>query len=340
MWDFGAGLHVHWSKAVFTASTLHDNVADDKGGAVLASNYSVVTAYSDVIISGNTAGTDGGGIYLIRQTWVELNSSSVLNNLASTGGGIAAYGGVRITLNNSEVARNQGYLSGGGISLMQLCSLSIFRSMVVENIAGSDGGGIFVYERSELQVSNCTLGSNEAGNGGSIALYFESSLVLSSHSTIFSSLVTGNGGAIWLNERSRAVINDTLMEANNAGGGNGGHFFLTTNSSVEMSDAVLIRGDALHMGGAVYANKGALVRLRRTHIAMNHAENGAGLFLDMYASAVVEEAFIFLNLAELHGGGGLVWADCTLTMRGSQVMGCAAKWHREVQTSGGGILVK
>ncbi|HJW37101.1 MAG TPA: right-handed parallel beta-helix repeat-containing protein [Candidatus Udaeobacter sp.] len=154
--------------AVFAGGGIYNN-GYNGGTATLSLMNSTVTSntafYSDI---GYAVG-EGGGIYN-SGGMLMITNSAVSNNLAGvtdpwpagTGGGIASYG--TLTITNSTIRGNEGYLAGGGIASGG--TVTIINSTVSGNGAGGQhdgqpwgrGGGI----SGSVTLTNSTLSGNYA----------------------------------------------------------------------------------------------------------------------------------------------------------------------------------
>jgi hypothetical protein len=165
-------------------------------------------------VSGNHAGTTGGGIVSGEEAAVTVTESSVTDNtvgggqgfcqLCRAGGGIASGGS--LTVVRSTIADNTAVGRGGGISAED--GGSILRSKITGNSAGFGGG---IAARGAVTFTNSTVAHNNAvevseaggfetgGEGGGI--YNAGSLTLAGSSSVIDNAAVFHGGGI-LNEES------------------------------------------------------------------------------------------------------------------------------------------
>ena len=157
-----------------------------RGGGIFVGNRSDLTLI-DSTITGNTAASNGGGVFL-RGTLTLTDSTISDNSAGSLGGGAYAY---VVNATRSTISGNSAY-SGGGI--FAAAAATVADSTIYDNTAtGGDraeGGGIFVYLRpsfsgeSGLRLLNSTVVGNEADyRGGGVKVrnsgggYFANSIV-------------------------------------------------------------------------------------------------------------------------------------------------------------------
>ncbi|MFH8775380.1 MULTISPECIES: hypothetical protein [unclassified Streptomyces] len=135
---------------------------------------------------GNVPGDEGGGVLVTDAgSTLTVNSGSVRDNTAGSGGGIRLRSGASASLNNAVVSGNQASGSGGGISHAG-ASLTVNYSGITGNTAGADGGGLQTTAPAVATLSASQVTGNTAGDGGGI---FEGS---GSQVSVVATGVTGN----------------------------------------------------------------------------------------------------------------------------------------------------
>ncbi|MBN3944978.1 MAG: hypothetical protein HWQ38_00165 [Nostoc sp. NMS7] len=239
------------------------------------------------IISNNSAGTDGGGIY---------NYSEVQNDIPN-------FTSSTINVTNSIINGNSAGADGG--SIYNLGILIVTNSTISGNTALKGGGGIYnggftypVYKSPDrvsygnLTVSNSTISDNHASTGGGIYNY---GTLLMNYSTISNNYATDNGGGIYnssfnefsisypgFNESSSynilgiVTVSHSRISGNTAGTSGGGiyndadqdfgkivEFLESSDNSVTITYKGLgivnvnhssISGNQAHFGGGIYNN--------------------------------------------------------------------------------------
>jgi len=176
----GGAVHLYETSGTVTIrdSVISNNVAYYAGGALYASNYSnngaLFLNLSNVEISGNSAGDDGGGLYL-DQTITTISNSTIDGNVSDDdGGGIYVDEG-SLTIIDSTISGNEG-VTGGGIYADDLyADLEIFNSTISGNHATSDsepflyngntfvnggGGGIYLTNGTNAVLIQSTVTAN------------------------------------------------------------------------------------------------------------------------------------------------------------------------------------
>jgi CSLREA domain-containing protein len=148
---------------------LENNRSNLNGGGARLNG---IAAISDSRISGNTAGSSGGGLSFagpVAQLLRWRVARSTLSGNTSTSAGAGGGGGLHtITLTGSleasTVSGNFAQFQGGGVLVTQQGSLSIADSTIADNMSGNSGGGLR-HEAVSVSVSNSVLARNEFGNG-------------------------------------------------------------------------------------------------------------------------------------------------------------------------------
>ena len=149
-----------------------------------------------VVISGNVAGGEGGGLNV--NGLVTLTDSSINFNMATgAGGGMRVPSGV--TLSGTSVVGNRTGVSGGGLAVTRVTATN---STISGNSAPVNGGGIFLPNTSAVStLQNVTVGGNRAdiddaggGTGGGIYAAGDGGVPTSKHmvNTVLADNTTGD----------------------------------------------------------------------------------------------------------------------------------------------------
>ena len=310
--------------------TLTQNSALNGGGIFAAAAISNLTGpglvFNGGAVSGNTAATDGGGVY------------SRLQNL---------------TVNHTTISGNQALRNGGAIALPQSAGIfvqvSIVGAVMEGNVASAgtiegpgtgDGGAIWIVSNmSTLSVINSILNNNSARNGGAI---FRRSTTPSGPVSISASSITGNtarlsGGGLY-NYRGPLVISNSTIAGNGASplpgsDGQGGGIF-NRQGDVSMNASSLTGNNAPSRGGGLYHDQGDLTVTAST-IAGNSAGFDGGGVLALTSSQVdriaIQSSTVSGNSAPRTGG---FYLRGDTTIRQSTIVGNAGG-----RGGAGGIVV-
>jgi CSLREA domain-containing protein len=176
---YGGGL-ANFGTATLIHCTVGGNsaIAFNRGGGV--SNFGTATL-TDCTVSGNLAVTDGGG--LLNLGSATLTSCTISGNHGGRGGGLRNSGTATLNVTSSTIANNQATSQGGGISTTS-GSVILTNSVISSNQVNSSGialGGGIDCENSKLSLTNCTVSANLTNGttalGGGI-YSFNSSVIL------------------------------------------------------------------------------------------------------------------------------------------------------------------
>ncbi|MDP3971014.1 MAG: DUF5011 domain-containing protein [bacterium] len=177
----GGGISVDASATVtITRSTIKDNTANDGAGvAVTTAALTVV----DSTFTGNNGGADnddvGGAIYISGESDISIEQTTIANNTAGGGGGIASVCGVSThSIINSTITGNAAdNIAGNGGGILSYCShpsvgvadvFDISHSTISGNSAEGSGGGIHAQgegnDLATVRVKNSILSGNSANS--------------------------------------------------------------------------------------------------------------------------------------------------------------------------------
>ena len=229
---YGGGIEIEnlFESLSITGTSITNNSAEHGGGLALDNvSYGAedgTFTITDVLISGNSAGGeggDGGGVWMYDVTVpVVMSTSTVRGNQADDDGG-------GIFVRDSEA-------EGEVVTLAPAADAAFVldRSTVSGNLAQGDGGGLAV-NYSVVDIVNSTVSGNTAnGNGGGVHLYNDSYATIR-HSTIVQNSAggEGGGGGIFVGYSSDAVIDHTIVANNQPDDINGDGNITATFSLIE-----------------------------------------------------------------------------------------------------------
>ena len=213
----------------------------DDGGALRQTQGAGSLTLKDVVISGNAASGDGGGVWsqaslALVDSRVEMNTaveqggaihfnpldgtgelmikrSIIDNNEAFDGGGVYLQAGsgasMQGLIRESTVSNNRADRNGGGVMTLGGGGAIIANSTLSDNSAQTLGGGVYVALTSDAQLYNATVARNTydqpysmGGSGGGIYIDFVST------ARAVNSILVGNGFSGF----------SSFLEAGNCGG--------------------------------------------------------------------------------------------------------------------------
>ena len=296
----GSTKHVFEAKGGATL-TIKDSVGggkitggwEDNGGGIYVNTNSKVIL-DGVTVSGNKAGTDGGGIY-VRGT-LEMTNTTVSNNTAGdTGGGIYVYTSGDFTLTDSVITGNSATKTGGGINMHLKSDSTISGCQITNNTAGTYGGGIRMdAEGKTLTINSSTNNSTQidhntsSDDGAGIYLHYGT--------------IEMTGGSISYNQSD-----------NDSGG------VKVTSKTFFTADGVTIKGNkALSEEAGGVKNFGTTTLKNCTITENTSVKQGGGVFNDNADDSAGEltlnSCTVTLNTSQSTGGG--VYSDKKLKLKG------------------------
>jgi predicted outer membrane repeat protein len=243
--DFAGGIGNLGTLTVIN-SVISGNSTGDRGGGIY--NKEGTLTVINTTIWGNCAELFGGGIY--NSGAIVINNCAINNNCtlslkssvgedSGDGGGI--YNEHQLTVSNSTLSENSAVGDGGGIYNPH-GELAVSNCTFYRNVAGGSGGGI--HSSAKLSINNSTLSGNSAEDGGGIYNYsgdFGSELTVG-NCTLSGNSADENGGGIY--NGSQLTVNDSTLSGNSAGSSGGGIANFSGPSDLSARDCIIAANTA------------------------------------------------------------------------------------------------
>jgi hypothetical protein len=244
----GALFVLNGTAAIDDVEFLH-NTSSESGGAVYLKSVfgDCSPTFDDVIIDGNTAQLDGGGVFIDNCQPALIESKIVGNTAVGDGGGISGDHGAA-TLADSTVQGNAAWGSGGGVHAFDT-ALQVAGSWIIENSAAADGGGLHM-AWSDSTVTATQIAANTAGgDGGGVFVELD-------FPSFSNTVVTGNraarGAGAFNGYRAVATYVNTVFHGNRAAEIAGGVY------NAELSEVDLINDIVYgNLGGEIVDEEGS-----------------------------------------------------------------------------------
>ncbi len=166
----GGGIDYSGGGAItLTDSTVSDNAAT-LGGGLLLSNSAATANLLNSTVSGNIAGTFGGGIEQSAGTLTVRDSQFTGNVAASRGGALDFNAGTLLTVSDSTFYNNRAGFSGGALAFNSGGGTSsLTNNTFVANTTVGDGGAIAISNGLLALVNDTINGNTAGGNGGGVS---------------------------------------------------------------------------------------------------------------------------------------------------------------------------
>ena len=240
----GGGIYAATGAAVdIINSTISGNEAGTYGGGICAFNTVIDITSNSFILDNESSSYGGGGIYA-HNTDVNVIGSTVSGNNSSTGGGIAGISGAIITIEDSTVSDNQSTSNGGGIRLYSGCALIVEDGSTISGneSTGESGGGIYGHSSTTITVTNSTVAGNTANvNGGGIYGSTDATINLTNSSMVGNSAT--NGGAIYGYDAAEIELTNATIAGNYAAASGGGIYYDSTNGTLTAGSTVIAKNE-------------------------------------------------------------------------------------------------
>lgn len=197
----GGGVYLSSSSTFnMTDGEIKNNISSKNGGGIASFLKSNVNISQNATITGNTANSNGGGVYLEDESKIVANGGKISGNKADEkGAGVGVYGSTAEFGSGIEISKNGELLkncNGGGMYIEN--STFILNDTVIKENTGILGGGIYVIA-SSVTINTAEIENNNASCGGGI--YVDEDV-----------MITLNGGVVKENtavEKAGGIYCDT-----------------------------------------------------------------------------------------------------------------------------------
>ena len=321
--DRGGGFLVDASFVIIRECTFTDSFAFDRGGGLALINGAFVIEASDCSFVGNwgtwgggisvetssltadrcliadsTATNFGGGVFISDGGVANIHTSTFVDNVAKSGGGIGVQQGF-VGIVDCVFRSNTTEDDGGGGALWALESgLEASNCVFTNNHIEVDGAGGAIYmDNTECTLDECLFVSNRADSGGAVAKDATPGVITN---CAFAFNIAQNSGAV--SSDGAAALHECIFIGNEAFSGSTGALRLAGLSN-EIADCVFVDNTATELVGALWVSEESQV-VRCAFLA-NRAEHGGAVAL---GDTPRFEACLFVANSATEVGGS-VYAD-------------------------------
>ncbi len=318
----GGGIEVVGGSTLLTSVLIDGNMTGDmpgNGGGLHLTGMGDVTI-ADSTVNGNSAGSEGGGLWNSAVGSMTVSGTGVTQNAANGiaadngGGGLFNDGGT-LSVTGGVISGNTALMgsgSGGGI-LNNLGTLSVDGTLISGNMSARAGGGIEAVDGS-TSLMGALLSANMAGpspgNGGGLHISGAGSVALVDTDVVLNS-AAAEGGGLWNSAGSTMDIIGCSVDGNIASGNDpdqgGGGLFNEGGTMVVDDTAVTnnVADGTSGSGGGALNNSGGSLDITDATFAGN-ASQRAGGGIEANASPVTMDqvALAFNTTGPAPGNGG------------------------------------
>ena len=231
----GAAVNANQSTITINNSAITNNKPLSGGSAFVANNSLLTVNNSSFSENGATSNSGGGfgGAIRIRESELNINSTSIINSTAGYGAAIGTIESI-VTITESNISGNFANRRGGAIMISRSTaqsnpsSVSIYSTTLSDNSTNGNGGAIVTSANSgatEFYIVDSTLSRNTAG---------------------------ANGGAVWMRNSSASILN-TTFSGNIAQDGDGGAINLVSNY-ISLSNTTITNNTASDRGSGIFVS--------------------------------------------------------------------------------------
>ena len=268
----GRGVNVS-EDSTFTmyGGSIYGNTASSDGGGIWADRKAVITLYGGEISGNKTTGGEGGGVYLGISATLEMSgSASITKNVTTkySGGGVCANLGKIKMSDKSSISNNTASdSSGGGVFLSGYkCTLTMSdNAKIAENKAGSLGAGVYMYgDEAQFTMDGGSIYGNEfteTGNCSGGGVYIGEGTFTMNSGNIYNNKAPTNGGGVCSNGMFN--MNGGNIYGNTATNG-GGVYMYGSDKRFTMNDGNIYGNTATGNGGGVYISNGMFTMTKGT----------------------------------------------------------------------------
>lgn len=234
--------HARWTRGLLTLS---------HAGSSFTTNAVTTT---DVVIVDNAGvpQANGGALFIVAGSFVNISASTLSGNAASFGGGVYVDAS-EVVLTAVALMDNLATLGeGGALFSTDAPVIDLMLAVILRNAAGGRGGGGVACYNSTLTLQQSLLSENDApaGCGGAVMLDVGASLLLSSGTTVADN-VAGSGGGLCGMQLTSFTVADSWLRNNSATAGSGGALYVSYTPARICNTSLL--ANSAPAGGAVAA---------------------------------------------------------------------------------------
>lgn len=274
--EYGGGLVNEGGIVTLENVSFSGNTATSEGGAIHSYTTDAQISLTDVVLQNNTAGVNGGGLYVDKETQGTVKDSAIIGNQVinrdGVGGGVYVFG--TVTMENTRIASNKANpatcdeCSGGGIAVATIGNLTLNQCTIEKNVAYDQGGG--VYNLGKTLITNSKIQYNDTIHKNGAGVYNDSNptgdevygMTIQS-SDIYSNTANFTQDAVWPDTSQPYIDGDFFA--------NGGGIANDINGSMLLENSTVRENTSYTEGGGMM-NRGKKARINNVSFTNNQAK--------------------------------------------------------------------
>jgi RHS repeat-associated protein len=322
--DYGGGVYILGGAPWISNSIISGNTAGYDGGGIWMMNSTGIVAACD-IESNSAVYSQGGGIWVTGQ--LTMVNNRVLGNIAGQGGGGVLLKGNGTITGGAMVGNSAGGYGGAGLCACPDAGTDISVSGVefAGNAANGTyysfgGGGISTWHAGTggvTRITNCKIHGNSASDGGGVVVSAGATAVMSD-TVISNNAAASTGGGVCWYDHAAATVTTCRVEYNQAG--QGGGIGVQYEASICFSNVVVKANTATGAGGGCAVNFGGKVKFQEGTVSENQGATGGGVYIAIGGELTLDNYLVSDNQAAGSGGGLFLDLAAPLTLRSSAVV--------------------
>lgn len=345
--QYGGGVFVTGgAKATFTGGTVTGNKAAQGGGVGL---YKQTFEVGEVTISGNTATTEGGGLWVASGAEATLNGTTISGNSAVNGAGVAVRD-AQLKLADCKITGNATTAegTGGGIFATGESGKILMQGGTVSENTAKAGAGVITIAKSAFTMEGGTITGNKAGTAGGGGVYVSSNTNFTLlGGTIEKNETTGYGGGVYMLISTAEMTGGTIR--NNTAGKEGGGIG-TRGGAMKLSGVTVSGNKAGTNGGGIALMVASQKNADGTSTSVpataelgsgaaitgNQASStgtGGGVFVSGEGSGLLVNGGTISKNTAKYGGGVITQTKSSLTLKSGKIT------ENKSTSNGGGVYV-
>jgi len=223
------------------------------GGGVFIDSSGTFTMQSGATISGNTATSNAGGVFVAGGTFVMQTGATINSNVSlNSGGGVAISAGGTFIINGGTISSNKTTGTGGGGGVFASNGTFTMNGGTISNNQAYYGGGAFDTYGSTFTMNGGTISDNStsAGSGGGVTVN-NSAFTMNSSATISNNFSPDYGGGISVTNAGTFVMSGGEISGNKTDVGGGG-ISIGSGASATIASGRLVNNIANTNGGTIW----------------------------------------------------------------------------------------